>query len=60
MDDVGTAVQPRVWQHEATRGGEGLGADIPKLSHSGSVSGCFQAAGCRGGCCGVMPPPLSW
>jgi hypothetical protein len=42
-------------QHE---GGEGLGADIPKPSHSGSVSGCFRAAGCRGGCCVVMAPPL--
>ena len=56
MDDVATAAQPRVWQCEATRGGEGSRAEILKPSHYGSVSGCFKAAGCKGGCYDVMAP----
>jgi hypothetical protein len=28
-----------------------------KTECDGSVSGCFGAAGCREGCCGIVPPP---
>jgi hypothetical protein len=34
-------------------GGEGFGAENPKPSHRGSISGCFRAAGCRGGAVGL-------
>ena len=40
-----------------TRGEGARAKKNRKPSHSGSVSGCFGAAGCREGCCGVVPPP---